>query len=89
MLPGPLDTTIAHKMINLMPELSGTDKRVTGTIIDNFNRKTGQCDPGLERIAWLVGVTRRQVIRSLSKIVRTGILRTARHGGHALGQAQA
>ncbi len=83
MLPRPLDTTIAHKMINLMPELSGTDKRVAATIIDHFNRKTAQCDPGLDRIAWLVGVTRRQVIWSVSNIEQTGILRKVRHGGHS------
>ena len=67
MLPRPLDTTIAHKAINLMPGLSGTDKQIAGAIIDHFNRKTAQCDPGLERIAWLVGVSRRQVISSVSR----------------------
>src|SRR5438067_387219 len=83
MLPQKFDTTIAYKMINLMPELSGTDKSIAAAIIDHFNRKTGQCDPGLERIAWLVGVSRRTAIRSLSHIMRTGIFRMARHGGHS------
>lgn len=82
MLPRPPDTTIAHKTINLMPELSGTDKRIAGAIIDHFNRQTGQCDPSLERIAWLVGLSRRTVIRSLSRVESTGILRKVRHGGH-------
>ena len=34
MLPHRLDITIALKMINLMPELSGTDKRVAAGIIE-------------------------------------------------------
>ena len=83
MLPRPLDTTIAHKMINLMPELTGTDKRIAAAIIEHFNRKSGQCDPGLGRIAWLVGASRRTAIRSVSRIVETGILRMVRHGGHS------
>lgn len=82
MLPRPLDTTIAHKAINLMPELSGTEKRIAAAIIDHFNRKTGQCDPGFKRIAWLLGLSRRTVIRAVSQIERTGILLKVRHGGH-------
>jgi hypothetical protein len=83
MLPQKFDTTIAHKMINLMPELTGTDKRIAAAIIEHFNRKTAQCDPGLSRIAWLVGVSRRTAIRSVSRILRTGILRMVRHGGRS------
>jgi hypothetical protein len=70
-------------MTNLMPELTGTDKRVAAAIIEHFNRKTGQCDPGLNRIAWLVGVSRRTAIRSVSDIVRAGIFRVVRHGGYS------
>src|ERR1700733_14922306 len=81
-LPRKFDTTIAHKMLNLMPELSGTDKRVAATIIDHFNRKTGQCDPSIERIARLLGLSRRTVIRSNARVVKTGVLRKVLHGGH-------
>src|SRR5262245_43426466 len=82
MLPKKLDTTIAHKIINLMPELTVTDKRVAAAIIEHFNRKTGRCDPGLSRLASLVGVSRRTVIRSISSIERTGVIRVVHHGGH-------
>jgi predicted transcriptional regulator len=82
MLPQKLDTTIAHKQINLMSDLSGTDKRVAAAIVDHFNRKTGQCDPSLDRLAWLVGLDRRSVIRSINNIAVTGIIRKIRHGGH-------
>jgi len=65
MRTGPSDTLIAHKAINLSEELSGTEKRVAATIIDHFNRKTGQCDPALGSIAKLLGVSRRTVIRAI------------------------
>jgi len=78
----PLDTLIAHKVLNLMPELSGTDKRVAGALIDHFNRKTGQCDPSLNRIAKLLGICRRTVIRSMHHLEASGLFRKRRHGGN-------
>jgi predicted transcriptional regulator len=81
MLPRPLDTTLAHKAIALTADLSGTDKRVAAATIDSFNRRTGQCDPSHNRIAHLLAVSRRTVIRSLSRIVKVGYLRKDRHGG--------
>ena len=44
---GPSDSLLAHKAINLSDDLSGSEKRVAAAIIDHYNRKTGQCDPGL------------------------------------------
>jgi hypothetical protein len=52
---------IAHKVLSLDAELSGTEKRVAAVLIDSFNRKTGQCDPGLNRIASLLSLDRRTV----------------------------
>jgi hypothetical protein len=83
MLPQKFDTTIAHKIINLMPELTGNDKRVAAAILEHFNRKTGQCDPGLDRIARLVGVSRRTAIRSVSSIAAAGVFHVVRHGGRS------
>jgi hypothetical protein len=82
MLPRPLDITIALKAINLLEDLSATDKRVAAALIDHFNHKTGQCDPGLERIAGLLGVHTRTVIRAIHRLVRLGLFRKYRHGGH-------
>jgi hypothetical protein len=79
----PLDTTIAHKAINLTSDLSGTDKRVAGAIIDSFNRKTGQCDPSLGRIAGLLGISRRTVIRAVQRLEKLRLLRKRWHGGHS------
>lgn len=81
MRTGPSDTFIAHKAINLADDLSGTEKRVAAAIIDHFNRKTGQCDPSLNSIAGLVGVSRRTVIRAIGTLVQKGYLDKTRHGG--------
>jgi hypothetical protein len=81
MLLQPLDITIAHKVINLTAELSGNEKRVAGAIIDSFNRKTAQCDPSLGRIARLLGINRRTVIRAVKKLETQRFIRKVRHGG--------
>jgi hypothetical protein len=77
-----LDTTIAFKIIALSAELSGSEKRVAGAIIDHFNHKTTQCDPSLDRIACLLGVNRRTVIRAIDHLQKLRLLRRDRHGGH-------
>jgi DNA-binding transcriptional MocR family regulator len=78
---GPLDTLIAHKAISLCDDLSGSEKNVAAAIVDHFNRKTGRCDPGLDSIADLIGVSRRTVIRAVNALVAKGYLRKIRHGG--------
>ncbi|MDB5550204.1 MAG: helix-turn-helix protein [Rhizobium sp.] len=77
----PLDILIAHKAINLSTALSNSDKRVAGVLLDHFNRKTGQCDPGQNAIADLIGMSRRTVIRSVDRLVRLDLFRKVRHGG--------
>jgi DNA-binding transcriptional regulator YhcF (GntR family) len=81
MRTGPSDTLIAHKAINLSDDLSGTEMRVAAAIIDHFNRKTGQCDPSLDSIAKLLGVSRRTVIRANGSLVQKGYFDKTRHGG--------
>lgn len=82
MLPQRLDTTLAFKAICLAESLTGTDKRVAGAILDHFNRESGQCDPSLDRIAGILNISRRTVIRSIDRLVRLKFLRRDRHGGH-------
>lgn len=77
----PLDTTLALKAITLASGLSGTEKQVAGVIIDSFNRKTGQCDPSLGRIARLLKISRRAVIRAVNSLEATKFVRKVRHGG--------
>ncbi|WP_172806023.1 helix-turn-helix domain-containing protein [Bradyrhizobium erythrophlei] len=77
-----LSTLLAHKAINLATELSNSEKRVAAAIIDHFNRKTAQCDPSLDRISDLIGMSRRTVVRSINRLVELGYIRRVRHGGH-------
>ncbi|MCS3731360.1 helix-turn-helix domain-containing protein [Bradyrhizobium betae] len=77
----PLETLLAHKVINLAVELSGAEKRVAGALIDHFNRRTGQCDPSLNTLADLIGMSRRTVMRAVARLERLGLFRKVRHGG--------
>jgi predicted transcriptional regulator len=81
MVAQSVNTLIAHKAINLATELSNSEKRVAGAIIDHFNRRTGQCDPSLDCIAELIGMSRRTVIRAADRLQKLGFIRRIRHGG--------
>jgi AraC-like DNA-binding protein len=70
MTPQAPNTLIAHKAISLASELSNSEKRVAAAIIDHFNRRTGQCDPSLDCIAELIGMSRRTVMRATSRYGR-------------------
>jgi predicted transcriptional regulator len=76
------NTLIAHKAISLASELSNSEKRVAAAIVDHFNRRTGQCDPSLDCIAELIGMSRRTVIRATDRLQKLGFIRRIRHGGH-------
>ena len=82
MMPQAPNTLIAHKAISLASELSNSEKRVAAAIIDHFNRRTGQCDPSLDCIAELIGMSRRTVIRATDRLQKLGFVRRIRHGGH-------
>ena len=81
-MPQAPNTLIAHKAISLAAELSNSEKRVAAAIIDHFNRRTGQCDPSLDCIAELIGMSRRTVIRATGRLQKLGFIRRSRHGGH-------
>jgi predicted transcriptional regulator len=77
----PLDTLLAIKMLGLIPALNANDRRVAVAIVEHFDRKKGRCDPGMKRIASLLGISTRTVIRSVQKLHRLGLIRRVRHGG--------
>jgi predicted transcriptional regulator len=77
-----LDTLLALKAVSLALGLKENDRRVAATLIEHFNRETGQCDPGLKRIADLLGISTRTVIRSIQRLEAAGLFRKIRHGGH-------
>lgn len=76
------NSLLAFKAIALAETLSAVEKRVASAIIDHFNRATGQCDPGINRLAGLLQISRSSVIRAIAKLERLGFLRRTRHGGH-------
>src|SRR5690242_4740758 len=78
-----LRTLIAFKVLALADDMSAVERQVGATLIDSFNRKTGQCDPSLDRVAILLGVHRRSVIRATSKLEARGLIRKIRHGGNS------
>jgi len=78
----PLDMLLAFKAISLASGLKESDRRVGSALLDHFNRETGQCDPSLETIAYLLGISRRTCIRCINSLVKVGFFRRIRHGGN-------
>lgn len=74
-------TLLACKAIALAPELSSSARQVGCAIIDHFNRQTGQCDPSISRLAHLLGLGRRTILRAVEELDRHQIIRKVRHGG--------
>ncbi|WP_158671935.1 helix-turn-helix domain-containing protein [Bradyrhizobium guangdongense] len=81
MRPNKSDVLIAFKAISLTTDMSVTEKRVAATLLDHYNRDTGQCDPALNTIATLLGINRRTAIRATGSLERSGYFRIDRHGG--------
>lgn len=79
----PIDTLLALKVLSLPIGLTANARAVGAAILESYNRKTGQCDPGIDGIASLVGVNRRTVMRAIRSLENAGILRKLRHGGYS------
>jgi hypothetical protein len=79
----PIDTLLAIKVLSYAPGLTANARAVGALLIDRYNRKTGQCDPGLESIATHVGINIRTVMRSVRQLETAGLLRKLRHGGNS------
>lgn len=76
------DILIALKAINLSPGIGNRDRAVAAALLDHFNRKTGQCDPGIKRVSGLLGISERTVFRSLKRIEADRLFKRVSHGGH-------
>jgi hypothetical protein len=79
----PLDTLLAIKTINLADGLRPSDRRIAVALIEHFNRRTGRCDPGIERLSKLTNYSIRTVLRSTAHLQTLGLIGKVRHGGHA------
>ena len=76
-----LDTLLAYKAICLMDHLSPAERRVLAAIIDHFNRKDGECDPSIDRLAKLLGLHRRTILRAVERLDETRLIVRVVHGG--------
>jgi hypothetical protein len=73
----------AYIAVALAPDLSGNARRVAGAILGHWNRRSGRCDPSVERIAGMLGIDRATVLRATAELC-TGDARLfdkASHGG--------
>ncbi len=78
-----LDTLLAFKTIGLMPGLSASERRVACAIVEHFHRADGQCEPGADRLAWLLGLDRSTVLRATAALHRRRLVLRIRHGGRS------
>lgn len=81
-LPGKNDLPIAYRAICLAAGLSGDAKKIAAIIIGHFNIKTGQCDPGTERLMSKSGASKRTVVNATNELHRLGLVVKVRHGGN-------
>lgn len=81
-LPNQKDMPMAYRAIALAEGLSGDAKRVAAIILGHFNTKTGQCDPGTERLMAKAKVSKRTVVNATNELDRLGLIVKIRHGGN-------
>jgi hypothetical protein len=79
--PAALDALLAIKALALAPTLTGTERVIGCCLIEHFNRRTGQCDPSIQRLANLTGLGERTVQRSVDALSRSGLFVLVRNGG--------
>lgn len=61
--------------------LSPSTIALASHLIERFNLDTGRCDPGSGSLAYDLGISVRQVRRSVASLVASGLFGKARHGG--------
>lgn len=80
-LPDRKDKTLAHRALCIERTLTPAAKAVCSELVDHFNRKTGQCDPGKKRLADLTGYSIRTVTNALRILEQKQFIIRFRHGG--------
>ena len=67
--------------------LSPSTIALASHLIERFNLTTGRCDPGSGSLADDLGISVRQVRRSIASLVASGLFGKARHGGRVFANA--
>lgn len=75
------DILFAYKALSLVVGLPEATRRVGAAIIDHFNKRTGQCDPGIDRLCALLGIDRATVKRATQRLHAEGMIEKISHGG--------
>jgi predicted transcriptional regulator len=78
-----IETLLAIKAISIVPGLTESDRQVGIALIEHFNRDSGRCDPSLDRLAKITGLSTRTVMRALKRLTAAGLFWIRRHGGYS------
>lgn len=81
------DVAIGRKALLIAPGLSAADMRVGGAILDHFNKKTGQCDPSIARLAAMLGIDEKTVRRATNELCKRSLFQKSSHGGKSFRAA--
>lgn len=81
-LPQTNDILFAFKALSIVAGLSANARRVGGALVDHFNRRTGQCDPSIDRLVEKLGIDRATVFRATAELCgEDGFFVRVSHGG--------
>lgn len=81
----PPDIYFAFKALALAPNMSLLKRTVSGAILAHYNMRTGQCDPSGERLARLLGMDRRDLVKITAQLCHgdDALFDKNSHGGHS------
>ena len=75
------DISKAYQVLLLISDLAPSERKVGGILLKHFNRKSGRCDPSINRIADFAGLDRSTVINAIKSLVARGLFQKIVHGG--------
>lgn len=75
------DKARAAKAFIYVPNLSPAARRVGLALLDHLNNESGRCDPSESRLAFMLGISARQVRNAKAELASRGFLSWNSHGG--------
>jgi hypothetical protein len=76
------DILLAFKHIALSEHLNGTEKQFAAFLVDSYNKKSGRCDPSEGTAAYILGKSKRTIIRAGNRLVAHKLFIRRRHAGN-------
>ncbi|NTF69595.1 hypothetical protein [Rhizobium rhizogenes] len=81
-LPSALDIAVARRALGLCTGISGGALNVGFALLEHFNRKTGQCDPSVVRLATMLGLAEATIKRATKELCDVHkLFQKSSHGG--------